>query len=185
MKISLLLTSLLISISLGCSRIPSRVSLPVPHIAQKAYLCVPASASMVLEYYGEGISQDSLKELAGHRKDFAGTYYSDMITGLEKIGHHWKAMGFELDSVGFELGLKEIKRNLSAGRPVLISTSKPPGGHTMVVIGYDDRQQVVELMDPASTGSRSMSYKKLENIWHDDFQYNDRWILVTSPRNSR
>jgi hypothetical protein len=142
---------------------------------------------MVLAYYGQYESPYYLKDLAGHRKNFSGTYYSDLVAGLRKIGFHWKMKGYSLDHTGFERGMNEIRRDLADNRPVLISTSMPPIGHTMVVIGYDDVERTASLMDPAKfdPGLRILSFEKLEEIWHDDSQHNDRWLLVTWPRETK
>jgi hypothetical protein len=179
------LAALLLFLLDGCSSYPQKVFLSVPHKTQTADLCVPTSASMVLSFYGEEESPQYLKELAGYRADFEGTYYVDMSAGLQKIGYEWKSKGFVLDHTGFERGIKEIKGDLADGRPVLISTSSPPIGHTMVVTSYDDAARNVCLMDPArSPGMRIMTYEDLEKIRHDDFQHNDRWLLVTWPGNN-
>ena len=140
---------------------------------------------MVLAYFGDEYSPDSLKRLANPNPNFAGTFYVDMISGLQKIGYHWETKGFALDHLGFERGLQAIRVEINARRPVLISTSSPPVGHTMIVSGYDDALQLVELMNPnwPAPGEGTMSYAKLERIWHDDFQHNDRWILITRPKN--
>ena len=178
------MTIILLFLLNSCSSVPQQVLLQVPHKTQTGYLCVPTSASMVLLYYGEDKTPEYLKVLAGKSKDFQGTYYVDMIAGLKKIGYSWKSKGFNLDHAGFEAGILEIKHDLADGRPVLISSSSPPVGHTMVIIGYDDVKKNVSLMDPAKEdpGLRILSFESLEQIWHDDFQHNDRWLLVTWPR---
>jgi len=168
----------------GCSPVPRTMTLRIPHMRQEQNLCVPTSAAMVLAYYGDDITPRQLKELAGYREDFEGTYFSDMIAGLEKIGYKWQAKGFDLDHAGFEIGMQEIIRNIVDKRPVLVSTSSDEIGHTMVVVGYDNVRKVVELMDPASTGSRTISYEKFESVWHEvtAFKNSNRWILVTWPK---
>jgi peptidase C39-like protein len=165
----------------GCFPSAQPVSLLVPHKMQTGNLGVPTAAAMVLAYYGDDRSPETLKALAGESKDFEGTYYSDLIAGLKKIGYEWKAKGFDLDHAGFEAGMREIKDALTKARPVLISTSNPPIGKTMVIVGFNDTQKTVEVLDPTTPGSRTLTYDKLEVIWHDDFQNNDRWILLTYP----
>ncbi|MDP4198228.1 MAG: C39 family peptidase [Bacteroidota bacterium] len=160
-------------------------SLTIPYQPQtKSNYCVPACASMVLEYYGDHYSQDTVKALAKSKSDFTGTYYADLVQGLKSIGYRWEIKTFSLDHLGFEQGLNAIRVALQQHRPVLISTSSPPIGHTKIVCGYNDRLQMVELVDPLwpPPGEGSMSYRQLEDIWHDDFQHTCRSILVTAPR---
>ncbi len=177
----------LILLSNGCvTTLPEKASLTIPFQHQiSSMYCVPASTSMVLAYYGDHYSQDTLKELATHRPNFEGTFYVDMIAGLHKIGYSWKQKTFGLDHQGFEDGLQAIKFSLMQGRPVLISTSMPPIGHTLIVSGFDDGHQKVELVNSLSDepGMETMSYLDLEKIWHDDFQHKVRSLLITYPRN--
>jgi hypothetical protein len=162
--------------SLGCMHRPNvqgeYVYIEVMHKEQAAKMCVPTSASMILAYYGDkDISPRSLKQLSTPaNSDFDGTYLIDLINGVRSLGYNWELRVFPVDSIGFEYGFSEIRRTLDNGNPVLLSTSSPPIGHTLVMVGYDTIRKEIFLVDPGieAPGRRTLTYTKFKDIWHDD-----------------
>jgi hypothetical protein len=160
--------------------------LPVPHLKQGILLCVPTCASMVLLYYGEQRSPESLKALAASVSSdpaFSGTYFVDLVKGMTKIGHHWQEKYYPVTDEGFEEGLAAITASLNAGRPVLVDTNIPPVGHTVLAIGYDPTHRELMLLDPnmESPGIRRMSYNEFNGVWHSLTAY-IRGTIFTYPK---
>lgn len=162
--------------SLGCAHRPivkgEYTYLQVMHKRQAPKMCVPTSASMILAYYGDkNIPPQTLKQLSTPvNSDFDGTYLRDLINGVRSFGYNWELRVFSVDSAGFENGFKEIRQTLDKGNPILLSTSFPPVGHTMVMVGYDTIRREIFLVDPdiEAPGRRTLSYTKFKAIWHDD-----------------
>ncbi|MDJ0638308.1 MAG: C39 family peptidase [Paracoccaceae bacterium] len=165
-----------------------RVFLDVPQVAQgKEPWCVPASVSMALAYYGQDISPARLKDLAeGHKhvsqRNIWVTSWLDMKEGLRRIGAKWKIKHYPKTEGGFRKGLRDIKRSLRRGRPVLIDVDLLTG-HTFVITGYDDEQKIVYIRDPLLKDGRIriLSYWTLYQNWHNRRLARTRSAFFTSP----
>ncbi|HEY6170994.1 MAG TPA: C39 family peptidase [Candidatus Kapabacteria bacterium] len=157
----------------------------VIHKEQAVNMCVPTSASMILAYYGDkDISPQSLKQLSTPiNSDFDGTYLRDLINGVRSLGYNWELRVFPVDSIGFENGFREIRQTLDNGNPILLSTSFPPIGHTLVMVGYDTIRREIFLVDPGieAPGRRTLTYTKFNTIWHDDIA-DCRAFVLTKPK---
>ena len=165
-----------------------KVFLDVPQVAQgKEPWCVPASVSMALAYYGQDISPARLKDLAeGHKhisqRNIWVTSWLDMKEGLRRIGAKWKIKHYPNTEAGFRKGLRDIKRSLRRGRPVLIDVDLLTG-HTFVVTGYDDEKKAVYIRDPLLKDGRIriLSYWTLYQNWHNRTLARTRSAFFTSP----
>lgn len=150
----------------------AHVMLNVPHLRQGRDLCVPASAAMILSYFGESHDQRRLKALAENHKPPSQrnsfTYWSDMDHALRQIGHRWDIRTYPKTNAGFLTGLRAIQRHLRKGLPVMIEVHQDVG-HTFVVVGYDDTRQIVYVRDPnlPARKSRILSYGSLQANWHN------------------
>lgn len=156
--------------------------LPLRHQLQETNLCVPTSASIILDYFGRQVSPREIKELSMGRhyspdkpfKDFTITLFSDLIWGLHGIGYSWKEKDYPDNLNGLQQGLTEIEHSLDAGIPVMIDTTPVRGhtssvaGHTFVVAGYSVSQQVFYVVDPnlPAPGTRVVAFQELESIWN-------------------
>ncbi len=91
-----------------------------------------------------------------------------MDVALRKMGYRWKIRSFPKTGSGFDSGLKQIKRHLGKGLPVLIEVHQD-AGHTFVVMGFDDARQEIYVRDPNLPGrnSRVISYAVLRENWHN------------------
>lgn len=147
--------------------------LDVPHIRQPPNLCVPTSAAMILAYFGQVMDPRRLKVMAeGHKSpsqrnaDF--TYWDDLDHALRQLGHRWTIRHYPRTEAGFRRGLRDLKRSLDRGRPVMIEIHQDVG-HTLVVTGYHEASGIVFLADPfLPTGqSRVLGYDQLRENWHD------------------
>src|SRR5690606_445531 len=150
-------------------------------------MCVPASASAAIRYYGERQSPEKIKRLANSvatDRDFAGTYFVDLVNGIKKIGFDWEERYYQVSDQGFDHGLREIIQSLNEGKPVLVDTNIPPDGHTVLVIGYSNKTEQLVLLDPniRSPGIRRISYTEFKNGWHS-LTANIRGAIFTKPKN--
>lgn len=150
------------------------VLLDIPHKSQGADpLCVPTSSAMILAYYGENYDKWSLKKLAeGYKpveqrnRDF--TYWVDMQHAIRSVGRKWNIKSYPNTNKGFSRGLKDIRQSLRNGKPVMIDVLLD-AGHTFVIAGFNDTEQVVYIRDPLLNRSqmRVLSYVRLREDWHN------------------
>lgn len=165
-----------------------RVFLEVPQVSQgKEPWCVPASVSMALAYFGQDVPPARLKQLAeGHKhisqRNVWVTSWLDMEDGLRRIGARWTIKHYPNTEDGFHKGLRDIKRSLRRGRPVLIDVDLLTG-HTFVIAGYDDAARVVYIRDPLLKDGRirTLSYWTLYQNWHNRRLARTRSAFFTRP----
>ncbi len=137
---------------------PADVELPnkfvlkdVPMVTQKGNFCVPASATMIAGFHGLETDQDEVAKLSSAGSiGNQGTYPSDMLLAMEKLGFNgtlknWNATTF------YEEALPLIRKTLFTTGPIYISFK--PGvfgdsGHGCVIIGYDDRREEMTFHNP-------------------------------------
>jgi hypothetical protein len=129
------------------------------HQEQEHMLCVPTSASIMLDKFGWNYPPRQIK-LATLRKPWYGSstpfsYWTPMtigslFDGLEYLGiKNWR-FGFYSNSE-FNIGLNDIKESIRQGNPVMIIvTYGGPIGHAMVICGYDDANQRLIINDPGN-----------------------------------
>jgi len=162
------------------------------HQLQERNLCVPTSASIVLQYFGQPATPRELKVLSRGKKydpskrfnDFTLTMFNDLIAGISTLGITWQQVNWANNKAGAKLGLAEIRQEIDKSNPVLIDTSLY-GGHTFIVNGYDENEQNLIITDPniPSPGVRVISYKDIEKIWNSrGVGYNGRGAVFTAPR---
>jgi hypothetical protein len=99
------------------------------------------------------------------------------------LGYNWEVKTFSPDDSGFLAGFAEIMSALDAGHPILLSTSSPPIGHTMVMVGYDIYRREIFLIDPnrEAPGKRTISFDTFKTIWHEDIA-KARAFVLTRPK---
>lgn len=164
------------------------VFLDVPQVSQgRQPWCVTASVSMALAYYGQDVSPARLKQLAEEHKhpslrNVWVTSWLDMQEGLERIGAHWKIKHYPNNATGFRKGLRDIKRSLRRGRPVLVDVDLSTG-HTFVIVGFNDKEQVFYFRDPLLKDGRQriLSYGMLYKNWHNRAMARTRSAFFTRP----
>ena len=141
--------------------------LPTKHLDQGYNMCAPTSAAMALEYYLKkpvdpyAIKKNSTGATAGG----TGTAWDCMMHGIHAVsGHDWQFRSWPNDDAGFDAGLPVTLAELDAGHVVLIDL----GPHTVVLSGYDAKQRVVYINNPAFIwpGIHTVSYDELRRKWH-------------------
>jgi uncharacterized protein YvpB len=162
------------------------------HQRQEKNLCVPTSASIVLQHFGQLRTPRELKVLSRRQRydpkkrfnDFTLTMFDDLIAGIYTLDINWRQQNYPNTKAGAMNGLEHIRNAIDQGAPVLIDTTLY-GGHTIIVSGYDDTAQNLVIIDPNidAPGLRIISYKKIEEIWNSrGVGYNGRGAIFTSPK---
>ena len=166
----------------------SVVYLDVPHMSQgHRPWCVPTSVSMVLRYFGKNVKPAELKHRAEsfkpkNKRNRNFTYWADMKVALRSLGQHWTIRDYPKTESGFRRGLNDIRRSLRQGRPVLIDVHLREG-HTFVVAGFNDEDEVIYIRDPLLTSKRAriLTYADLRSDWHNHRFGNSRSAFYSRP----
>jgi len=144
------------------------VRLQVPLQKQPYNLCLPASVSMVLGYWGVEIAPAQILEHVPIYKD--GTTGEDLRRFVETLGFR----GF-LVQPPFE----DLVQHLEKQRPVIVSLLAARNGrHAMVLVGVDSAGRQVWLNDPASGEARRMAAEDFRK----QFDASGRWTFLIVPR---
>ena len=144
------------------------VLLNVPAVKQPYNLCLAASVSMVLKYWGVDITPQALADQIPIYKD--GTTGRDLQSLVEESGFH----GF-LIQPPFE----DLLEHLTKGRPLVVTFPSRGGSrHAMVLAGFDAGRQELSLIDPASGKRRSFDYGTFRRKW----EAAQRWTFLIVPR---
>jgi hypothetical protein len=162
------------------------------HQRQEKNLCVPTSASIVLQHFGQLKTPRELKVLSRRQKydptkrfnDFTLTMFDDLIAGISTLDINWRQQNYPNTKSGAMNGLEDIRNAIDQGSPVLIDTTLY-GGHTIIVSGYNDADKNLVIIDPNidTPGFRIISYKKIAEIWNSrGVGYNGRGAIFTSPK---
>lgn len=126
----------------------------VPMVKQKGNYCVPASATMIAGFHGIETDQDQVAKLSSEASESnQGTYPSDMILAMQKLGFEGQALHWKEDTFSKE-ALPQIRRALIESGPIYISFR--PGvfgemGHGCVIIGYNNRREELTFHNPWGT----------------------------------
>lgn len=151
----------LIKASLNTEKADTNTEIPdefelrkVPMVKQKGNFCVPASATMIAGFHGIETDQDQVAKLSSEASETnQGTYPSDMILAMEKLGFDGQVMNWK-DDTFHNKALPNIRRALIETGPIYISFR--PGvfgemGHGCVIIGYNNRREELTFHNPWGT----------------------------------
>jgi hypothetical protein len=169
--------------------------IPLHHQDQESDLCMPTSASMVLDYFGDSMSPREIKALTLRKeykpgdifKDFSGTSDDELVGGLARRGYHWRIKDYPLDAGGLQRGLAEIERSLDAGIPVLVDVAYSEG-HTMVANGYSKPDGKLYFIDPdyPAPGIRFAAFEELDALWRPaSADHRFRYRTAVFPKRKR
>ena len=161
------LACLLLS-SLTVSHRPTVVKLDVPLARQPYNLCLPASVSMVMAFWGVTASPAAIADHVELYK--GGTTGKDLLGFVERVGMR----GFLLQPE-----FPDLLVHLERGRPVIVEVPGSAGGrHAMVLVGFDGDSSIVWLNDPASGRTISMGWNEFRKGWAEA----GRWTFLVVPR---
>jgi hypothetical protein len=124
----------------------------VPMVQQHGNFCVPASATMIAGFHGVETDQDEVAQLSSEESTSnQGTYPSDMLLAMEKLGFGGQSLLWEDESTFYETALPAIRRALVETGPIYISFKAGvfgTMGHGCVIVGYNHRREELEFHNP-------------------------------------
>src|SRR5262249_37898603 len=130
----------------------------VPFIPQDAYQCGPAALAMVLRYWGA----------AADPEEIGRTLYVPSAHGVLNLELEFEARRRGFRTRAFEGTLDRVKAELRRGRPVIVFQDLGRGPvsvpHFAVLLGYDDRAEVV-VLHSGTTAYRVMPYAEFLRTW--------------------
>ena len=142
----------------------------VPFIAQEAYQCGPAALAMVLRYWGA----------AADAEEIGRALYLPSAHGVLNLELEFAARRRGFRTQAFEGTLDRAKAELRRGRPIIVFQDLGRGPvsvpHFAVLLGYDDRTEVVVLHSGA-TAYRVLSYAEFLRTW----AARRGWSLLITP----
>ena len=145
-----------------------------PFVQKYDFDCGPASAKMVLNYYGKNESYEKIiKECGCSRKIKEGAEGIDIAKYLTKMGFpHGHKMYADLE---------ELIEFVNLGYPIIVGwfTSDGPGSHWSVTCGAGEKRLV--LQDPAIGKKRYMSLEYFEEVWFSVDARMDEHTVEKSP----
>jgi ABC-type bacteriocin/lantibiotic exporter with double-glycine peptidase domain len=143
------------------------IRLDVPAIRQPYNLCLAASVSMVMGYWGTATSVQEIADHVGVYKD--GTTGADMKRYVDSLG---------LRSFLIQPPYADLLAHLEKGRPlVIVLADSKDRRHAMVLIGHDPIAGTLTLNDPAVGRAVTLPSADFLARW----QAADRWTMLVVP----
>jgi ABC-type bacteriocin/lantibiotic exporter with double-glycine peptidase domain len=142
----------------------------VPFIAQEAYQCGPAALAMVLQYWGA----------AADAEEIGRALYLPSARGVLNLELEFEARRRGFRTQAFEGTLERVKTELRQGRPLIVFQDLGRGPvsvpHFAVLLGYDDRAEVV-VLHSGTTAYRLLPYTEFLRTW----AARRGWSLLITP----
>src|SRR5262249_35844183 len=143
----------------------------VPFIPQEAYQCGPAALAMVLRYWGAPADPDEIGR----------ALYLPSARGVLNLELEFEARRRGFRTEAFEGTLDRAKTELRQGRPIIVFQDLGRGPvsvpHFAVLVGYDDRSEVV-VLHSGTTAFHVLSYAEFLRTW----AVHRAWSLLITPR---
>jgi len=150
----------------------------VPFVKQEIMWCGPASLTMVLNYWGDPVSQSEVGSAIDPEHD--GTKPWHMIPFLESRGY--VVHDFDRDSLEFRSSvMDELKIWVCHDYPIVVrqwSDLSKTGGHYRVVVGYD--AEMIHIIDP-NYGSDTFGIEYFLELWERNHEYG--LVVIGNPTN--
>lgn len=150
---------------------------PMPHIHQGYNNCGATACATFARFQGSNIGGWDFKKLCPSPLG-TGTDWWHLLDASAKIGQRWKLVTYTPDDAGFDEATAMLKRELDAGRPVVVDFKyvgpEYPGGfagHTLSVCGYIAAESLYILCNPAvaTPGLQLITADDLKNFWRSDY----------------
>lgn len=160
---------------------------PMPHIHQGYNNCGATACATFARFQGTNIGGWDFKKLCPSPLG-TGTDWWHLLDASAKIGQRWKLVTYTPDDAGFEEATAMLKRELDAGRPVVVDFkyigpqySGGFAGHTLSVCGYIAAENLYILCNPAvaTPGLQLITAADLKDFWRSDY-YGSRAKAVLS-----
>ncbi len=148
----------------------------MPHIHQGYNNCGSTACATFARFQGSKIGGWDFKKLCPSPLG-TGTDWGHLLDASAKIGQHWKLITFTPDDAGFDEATAFLKKELDAGRPVVVDFkyigAQYPGGsagHTLSVCGYIADENLYILCNPAvaTPGLQLITAADLKDFWRSD-----------------
>ena len=147
-------------------------------VAQEFNNCGPANLTMVLNYFGQKVTQYDVGD------DLKPSYDDRNVSPDELVG--FVRENTALDALAFCGGdIDLLKQLLAAGYPVIIEKGFMPHeslgwmGHYLTLVGYDESEQSLVAMDsylgPWDDSGRYENYEAVSELWE---HFNNTFIVV-------
>ena len=149
----------------------------MPHVYQGYNNCGASACAAFARFQGSDIGGWDFKKLCPSPLG-TGTDWWHLLEASQKIGQKWKLVTFTPDDAGFTEAVALLKRELDAGRPVVVDFKyigpQYPGGfagHTLNVCGYIAQENLFILCNPAvvSPGLQLITAENLKDFWRSDY----------------
>ncbi len=153
------------------------VFIQMPHIYQGYNNCGASASAAFARFQGSDISGWDFKKLCPSPLG-TGTDWGHLLDASAKIGQKWKLVTYTPDDAGFEKAEAMLRRELDAGRPVVVDFKYigPQyaggfAGHTLNVCGYIASENLYILCNPAvvTPGLQLITAADLKNFWRSDY----------------
>lgn len=160
---------------------------PMPHIHQGYNNCGASACATFARFQGAKLGGWDFKKLCPSPLG-TGTDWWHLLEASAKIGQHWRLVTYTPDDAGFNEATAMLKRELDAGRPVVVDFKyigpQYPGGfagHTLSVCGYLAAENLYVLCNPAvaTPGLQLITAADLKDFWRSDY-YGSRANAVLS-----
>ena len=148
----------------------------MPHIQQGYNNCGSTACAIFARFHGSKIGGWDFKKLCPSPLG-TGTDWGHLLDASKQIGQNWKLVTYTPDDEGFIKATDMLKRELDAGRPVIvdfkyIGPQFPNGsaGHTLNVCGYIAKENLYILCNPAvaTPGLQLITAADLKKFWRSD-----------------
>lgn len=152
------------------------VFVQMPHIHQGYNNCGSTACATFARFQGSEIGGWDFKKLCPSPLG-TGTDWGHLLEASAKIGRKWKLITFTPDDAGFDEAVAFLKKELDAGRPVVVDFKyigpQYPGGsagHTLSVCGYIAPENLYILCNPAvaTPGLQLITAADLKDFWRSD-----------------
>jgi len=152
------------------------VFVQLPHIYQGYNNCGATACATFARFQGSKIGGWEFKRLCPSPLG-TGTDWGHLLDASKKIQQKWKLVTFTPDDEGFDQATAFLKKELDAGRPLVvdfkyIGPQYPNGraGHTLNVCGYIAEENLYVLCNPAvaTPGLQLITAADLKNFWRSD-----------------
>lgn len=159
---------------------PAAMWIDVPFVAQPQEGCGAASLSMVMEYWAR--EQHLQKPSASNVELIQRQLYSKAEHGIpaEQMGSYLRQHGFK--AFAFPGKWSDLEEQIAKGRPLIVAI-RPEGQselHYVVVDGFDTRNGLVTMNDPAVRKLLTEERARFEKEW----SATHNWTLLAVPASS-
>jgi tetratricopeptide (TPR) repeat protein len=149
----------------------------MPHILQGYNNCGSTACATFARFQGATLGGWDFKKLCPSPLG-TGTDWWHLLDASKKIGQQWKLVTYTPDDEGFIKATDMLKRELDAGRPVVVDFKYigPQyaggfAGHTLSVCGYIAKDDLYILCNPAvaTPGIQLITAADLKNFWRSNY----------------